>query len=73
MSKIDLCNECHISSLETRREVHLLFLMHKQQYNNELLKTKRANTRLHQGSVFNSYKPNNEKGKQNSLYRGAMA
>ena len=64
--------EGHISPLEIRREVHLLLFMHKQQQKKELIKVKRVNTRLHQGTVFNTYKPNNEKVKLNSLYRGAM-
>ena len=73
LTKQELCIECHISPLEIRREVHLLLFMHKQQDKKELLKDKKVNTRLHQGNVFNTYKPNNEKAKQNSLYRGAMA
>ena len=73
LTKQELCIECRILPLEVRREVHLLLFMHKQQYKKELLKDKKVNTRLHQGPVFNTYKPNNEKAKQNSIYRGAMA
>ena len=45
--------------------------MHKQLLNKELLNTRTYNTRLHQAPVFKLYKPNNEKAKQNMLYRGA--
>ena len=31
-----------------------------------------SRTRLHQAPVFNTYKPNNERAKQNVLYRGAI-
>ena len=41
--------------------------------NKKLLKISKVNTCLHQGPVSNSYKPNNEKAKQKSFYRGAMA
>ena len=48
ISKIDLCSECNISPLETKRMVHLLLFMHKQLYNEELLNNSKYNTRLHQ-------------------------
>ena len=73
MIKEDLCHECKLSPLDTRRNVHLLLFMHKQLYNNELLITSIYNTRLHQAPVFRLYKPNNEKAKQNIMYRGALA
>ena len=72
-AKQELCHQCHISPLEVRRAVHLLLFMQKQLSNKNLSKTINVNTRLHQGPVFNSNKPNNEKAKQNSFYRGAMA
>ena len=53
--------------------MHLLLYMQKQQTKKELLKKHTINTRLHQGPVFASYKPNNEKAKQNILYRGALS
>ena len=68
LTKAVLCNECHISA----HEVHLLTYMQKQKHKKELLKPKLRNTRLHQAPVFNIYKPNNEKAKQNIFYRGAM-
>ena len=70
--KGELCDLCRISPLEIRREVHLLLFMHKQLGKEELLKTHSVNTRLQQGPVFKLYKPNNEKSKQNILYRGAI-
>ena len=60
-SKADLCLECRISPLETRRHVHLLLFMHKQLYNKDLLNSNKYNTRLHQAPVYKLYKPNNEK------------
>ena len=73
ITKRELCLECSISPLEIRREVHLLLFMHKQLHKKALLKKSSVNTRLHQGPVFNLYKPNNEKAKQNVIYRGAIA
>ena len=73
ISKHDLCQECSISPLEKRRDVHLLRFMHQQLHRLELLKSSRVNTRLHQGPVFKSYKPNNEKAKHNVLYRSAIS
>ena len=37
----------------------------------ETLKKHKINTRLHTAPVFATYKPSNEKAKQNVLYRGA--
>ena len=71
MSKLELCYECAISPLNIRRDVHQLLFMHKQLYNKDLLNISKVNTRLHQAPVFKLYKPNNEKAKQNILYRGA--
>ena len=68
-----LCKDCKIASLDKRRMAHILTFMHKQTGNLSLLKTKKANTRLHSAPVFNTYKPNNEKAKANTLYRGAIA
>ena len=72
-SKLELCQECKISPLEKRRDVHLLLFMHKQLYNKDLLHVSKYNTRLHQAPVYKLYKPNNEKAKQNPLYRGALS
>ena len=72
LTKNLLCKDCYISPLETRRDVHLLLFMHKQLSNEELLKTSNIRTRLHQAPVYKSYKPNNEKVKQNIVYRGAF-
>ena len=71
MWKQQLCTECNISPLEARRDVHFLSFMLKQLDKKVLLKTATVNTRLHQGPVFNLYKPNIEKAKQNIIYRGA--
>ena len=61
-----------ITPLEIRREVHLLLFMHKQPGNEELLKMSNIKTRLHQAPVFKLCKPNNEKVRQNTIYRGAL-
>ena len=58
-------------TLSHRRNIHLLLFMHKQTTNNDLLKRTNIRTRLHQAPVFKTYKPNNEKARQNILYRGA--
>ena len=71
MSKEILCNECHIAPLDVRREMHLLLFMHKKTDTDSLLKKSHVRTRLHQAPVFKLCKPNNEKAKQNILYRGA--
>ena len=47
--------------------------MYKQLCHKELLSNSKYNTRLHQAPVYKLYKPNNEKAKQNPLYRGALA
>ena len=70
--KEELCENCKISPLEIRRDIHLLLFMHKQLNKDELLKKTTVPTRLHQAPVFDCYKPNNEKAKQNILYRGAQ-
>ena len=46
--------------------------MHNQTNNKTLVKKRTANTRLQNGPVFVTYKPNNEKAKANVLYRGAI-
>ena len=46
--------------------------MHKQTHAEYLLKKPGIRTRMHQAPVFKSCKPNNEKAKQNVLYRGAI-
>ena len=72
ISRNDLCNDCHIAPLELRRDIHLLLFMHKQIGNENLVKKTSVQTRLHQAPVFKLYKPNNEKARQNILYRGAL-
>ena len=72
-NKNQLCMDCNISTLENRRNVHLLLFMHKQCSKTELLKQTNVRTRLHKAPVFKTYKPNNEKARQNILYRGANA
>ena len=70
--KIDkeiLCQNGHIAPLHIRREIHLILFMHKQSHIEELLKKSCIKTRLHKAQVFKLYKPNNEKVKQNVLYR----
>ena len=47
--------------------------MHKQTHKTELLVRTNVRTRLHTAPVFLTYKPNNEKARQNVLYRGANA
>ena len=68
-----LCRDCDIVPLKKRRDVHLLLFMHKQSHKKELLKKRKIRTRLHDAPVFMTYKPNNEKARQNVLYRGANA
>ena len=72
ITKEILCRNNHIAPLETRRQLHLLLFMHKQTGKKYLLKKTNIRTRLHQAPVFKVYKPDNEKVKQNVLYRGAM-
>ena len=51
-SKDQLCNDNNISTLEKRRNVHLLLFMHKQCEKIELLKQCNVKTRLHRAPVF---------------------
>ena len=46
--------------------------MHKQLGKDEFLKQINIRTRLYQAPVFNTYKPNTEKARQNIMYRGAL-
>ena len=71
VSKDILCDNCNIDPLYQRRNVHLLLFMHKQIRNADIIKRTNVRTRLDQAPVFNTYKPNNEKARQNVLYRGA--
>ena len=71
MSRTLLRNDCHIDTLGLRRNTHLLLFMHKQTKNKDLIKKTTVRTRLHQAPVFKTYKPNEEKARQNTLYRGA--
>ena len=73
ITKETLCEDCHIAPLDVRREIHLLLFMHKQTCSDYLLKKPKIQTRLHQAPVFKLCKPNNEKVKQNILYRGAIS
>ena len=52
MTKLELCRECQISPLETRRNVQILIFMYKQLCHNELLNKSKYNTRLHQAPVY---------------------
>ena len=49
----------------------MLLFMHKQTEHSYLLKKKTVSTRLHDGPVFLTLKPNNEKSKLSVLYRDA--
>ena len=73
LSRKILCNECTVAPLTNRRESHLLLFMHKQTSQEHLLKIKTVNTRLQNGIVFQTIKPNNEKAKLSVYYRGAIA
>ena len=66
-----LCNECLVAPLSKRRNAHLLIFMHKQTNQKHLMKERVVNTRLQDGPVFQTYKPNNEKAKLSVFYRGA--
>ena len=72
LSRPILCKDCKIAPLEDRRQAHLLLFMHKQTGNKQLLKEKVCNTRLQNGPVFATYKPNNEKARSSVFYRGAI-
>ena len=72
ISREVLCSECKIAPLDKRRLAHLMIFMHKLTDNQTLIRPKKVNTRLHDGPVFNTYKPNNEKSKSSVLYRGAF-
>ena len=49
-----------------------MLFMHKQTGKSDLLKKNKKKTRLHSAPVYKTYKPNNEKARQNVIYRGAM-
>ena len=66
-----LQNDCHLDTLNARKNMQLLLFMHKQTNKTEFLKKTNINTRLHRAPIFNTYKPNNEKALQNIMYRGA--
>ena len=67
-----LCKDCTIAPLYDRRKAHLLLFMHRQSEHKHLLKDKTVNTRLQNGPVFQTFKPNNEKSKLSVFYRGAI-
>ena len=71
-NKLDTLRECKIAPLKDRRLTHLLVFMHKCKHNDQLLKTQEIRTRLHNATVFYTYKPNNEKARSNVFYRGAI-
>ena len=73
LSKEDVCNECHISTLGARRNLHLLLFMHHFKNCEKMLKNSNIQTRLHQAPVFWYYKPDNERVRLNVFYRGALA
>ena len=72
MTKDEICAACKITNLQRRLDCHVLLFMHKLKSDNSLLKSKTVYTRLHDTPVFNTYKPNNEKVKNNLLYKGAI-
>ena len=72
VSRDILCRNNHIATLESRRKLHLLLFMHKQTNKANFVKQTNIRTRLHCAPVFKTYKPNNEKVKQNVMYRGAI-
>ena len=72
VSKQELCAMCKISTLEKRHDCHLMLFMHKQSLKECLLKKKIRETRMHSAPVFNTYKPNNEKSRNNIIYKGAI-
>ena len=73
LSRDDVCKECSISTLGARRNLHLLLFMHRFKECDKLLKRPTIQTRLHQAPVFWYYKPNNERARLNTFYRGAIA
>ena len=56
-----------------RKEVHLNLFMYKQKDNVNIVNKREVNTRAHDALLFTTFKPNNEKYKQNSLCRGAIS
>ena len=70
--KNELQKLCKICNLSIRRKIHLRNSMYKQQTNIELINRRNIRTRLHDAIVFRLYKPNNEKSRQNVLYRDAL-
>ena len=73
LSKEDVCNECHNSTLGARRNLHLLLFMHRFKKCEKMLKISNIQARLHQAPVFWYYKPDNERVRLNVFYRGALA
>ena len=72
VSKPDICALCKISILEKIHDCHLMLFMHKQSHKECLLKKKIRETRMHSAPVFSTYKPNNEKARNNIMYKGAI-
>ena len=64
---------CKTSKIDLRREIHLNLFMFKQQDNLEIVNSRKINTRAHDALLFTTYKPKNEKCKQNVYYRGAIS
>ena len=61
-----------IAKLSLRRQMHLLLYMYKQKSNVSIVNSRVINTRLHDALVFISERPNNEKYKNNVLYKGPL-
>ena len=68
-----LFGPCKTSKLDLRREAKLNLFMFEQQSNIEIVNKRVINTRAHGALLFTTKKPNNEKYKQNILYRGALS
>ena len=67
-----LHQESKVSNLSTRRSCNLQKYMFKQKSDMELVKVPVVHTRRHDAVIYKTDKPNIEKYRYNSLYRGAI-
>ena len=63
---------CNINKLKERRIMHLNLYMFKQKGNVNIVNTRNVRTRAHDALLFITKKPNNEKYKRNTYYKGTL-
>ena len=68
----DLHEICTVSTLNTRRIMHLKLFMFKQRDNMNFVNNRKVNTRAHNATLFVTKRPNSEKYKLNVYYKGAL-